>query len=169
MALYRIVIQNKTSSEKPLNAVTKESEGLGGEVSSAEAAANVAVKMLKKAVSVGAIVHTVDQIVSQQRSTISLRTGAQEYGQRASYAYQKASGFIKSVAMGAIVGKSAGLPGMIAGASVAALLNVGGQVMDYFMKQDVILKEQSLEDISRRLQMTRATVSGRRYSNIMEI
>ncbi len=58
--------------------------------------------------------------------------------------------------------------GIAVGAGVGALLNLGGQAIDYLKKNDIIQKEQELEDISRRMQMMRATASGRRYSNITE-
>ena len=169
MREYVIKLTNETSKEKPVKAVTGSGDGVGGETDEgASKGEKYAVKMAKRLVSVGTIVHTADQIISHQHSMISLQTGAQEYGQRASYAYQKGSSFIKSVAMGAIAGSGSGPFGAIAGASVAALLNVGGEAMNYFLRRDEIQKQKELEDISRRMRMQRATVSGRRYSNITE-
>ena len=99
---------------------------------------------------------------------ISLETGAQEYGQRVQYIYQKAGGFVKSVAMGALAGSAAGPIGAAAGAAIAAVTNIGSSIMNYFFKQDQIATQKELEDTSRRMRMMRATVSGRRYSNVTE-
>lgn len=166
---YVIEIRNETQDESPVNAVTGGKKGVGGETSEGMSkGAAYAVKMAKRLVTVGAIVHTVDQVLSHQHSMISLQTGAQEYGQRASFIYQKTSSLIQAVGMGVLAGSSAGLGGAIAGGVIAGVANVGSQVMNYLFTQDVIAKQKSLEDISRRMNMTRATVSGRRYSNITE-
>ena len=168
MEEYVIRIINDTEDETPVKAVTGANESVGGEVSSPSKGEAYAMKMAKRLVSVGAIVHTADQILSHQHSMISLEAGAQEYGQRASYIYQKASGFIKSVAMGAYAGSAASPVGALAGAAVAAVMNIGSNAMNYFLKQDQISMEKDLEDTSRRMRMMRATVSGRRYSNVTE-
>ncbi|MDE7453630.1 MAG: hypothetical protein K2N22_04400 [Clostridia bacterium] len=165
---YVIRIINDSGNDTPVKAVTGENEKVGGEVQDSSKGAEYAMKMAKRIVSVRAIVHTVDQIISHQHSMISLETGAQEYGQRASYAYQKVGGFVKSVAMGAVAGSVAGPVGAIAGAAVAAATSIGSELMNYYMRQDEISTKKDLEDISRRMRMTRATVSGRRYSNITE-
>lgn len=165
---YVIRIINDTGEESPVKAVTGSNESIGGEVSNPSKGEAYAMKMAKRLVSVGAIVHTVDQIASHQHSMISLETGAQEYGQRVQYTYQKVGGFIKSVAMGAWAGSAAGPLGALAGAAVAAVTNVGSNVMNYLFKQDQIAAEKDLEDTSRRMRMMRATVSGRRYSNVTE-
>lgn len=165
---YVIRIINDTEEEKPVKAVSGANESMGGEVSNPSKGEAYAMKMAKRLVSVGAIVHTTDQIVSHQRSMISLETGAQEYGQRASYMYQKVGGFVKSVAMGAVAGSAAGPIGALAGAAFAAVANIGSNAMNYFFKQDQIATQQDLEDTSRRMRMMRATVSGRRYSNVTE-
>lgn len=163
MREHVIRIINDTSEKSPVKAVTGNEKSAGGETSEDEATKGEKVlnSLVKRVVSVGAIVHTADQILSHQHSTISLQTGAQEYGQRASYIYQKAGGFVKTVAMGALAG---GLPGAV----VAGVLNVGSNAVSYLFKQDILQKEKELEDISRRMRMMRATVSGRRYSNITE-
>ncbi len=169
MKEYVIRIVNDTSDENPVKAVTGDEKSAGGETEEGSTAGEkLAQSLVKRVISVGAIVNTADQIISHQLSTISLQTGAQEYGQRASYIYQKAGGFVKSVAMGATMGSVAGIGGSIAGAAVAAVLNVGSNVVSYLFKQDIIQKEKELEDISRRMRMMRATVSGRRYSNVTE-
>lgn len=165
---YVIRIINDTEEDKPVKAVSGSNESVGGEVSNPSKGEAYAMKMAKRLVSVGAIVHTADQIVSHQYSMISLETGAQEYGQRASYMYQKVGGFVKSVAMGAVAGSAAGPIGALAGAAFAAITNIGSNVMNYFFKQDQIATQQDLEDTSRRMRMMRATVSGRRYSNVTE-
>ena len=165
---YIIRIINDTEQESPVQAVTGSNESVGGEVSDSSKGESYAMKMAKQLVSVGAIVHTVDQVVSHQLSMISLETGSQEYGQRASYVYQKAGGFVKSVAAGALVGSAAGPWGALAGAAIAAVSNIGSNLMNYFFKQDEISAQKDLEDTSRRMRMTRAAVSGRRYSNVTE-
>lgn len=170
MATYEIVIRNETAQDTPVNPVTTPSKS---ETSSPSATQGekYAAKLAKRIVSVGTIVHTADQIISHQHSMISLTTGAQEYGQRASYMYNKGSSFIKSVGMGAYAGYAAtgGNPaGAAAGAAVAALLQVGSFAMNYFMKSDEIATKQALEDVSIRMRGQRATISGRRYSNITE-
>lgn len=165
---YVIRIINDTGEETPVKAVTGSNESIGGEVSNPSQGEAYAMKMAKRLVSVGAIVHTADQIVSHQVSMISLETGAQEYGQRVQYIYQKAGGFVKSVAMGALAGSAAGPLGALAGAAVAAVTNIGSNIMNYFFKQDQIATQRELEDTSRRMRMMRATVSGRRYSNVTE-
>lgn len=167
MAVYEIRITNQTQSENKIEPVTKPTKSETA-TPSATQGEKYAASLAKKIVSVGAVVHTADQIISHQHAMISLTTGAQEYGQRASYAYQKGSSFIKSVTTGAIVGSTAGVPGAVAGAAVAALLQVGSFAMNYFMKQDEISKKSALEDVSIRMRGVRATVSGRRYSNITE-
>lgn len=171
MAEYKVVITNGTPQSAPVQLVPNaQNNGVGGEKDvPVSSGAKYAQSLLKKVVGVGVIVHTADQIISQQHSTISLTTGSQEYGQRASYFYQKGSSFIKSVVMGGIAGNSAAGPvGAAAGVAVAALLNIGGQTMNYFMQKSVLEKEKDLEDISIRMRTMRATVSGRRYSNITE-
>lgn len=162
---------NDTTEDAPVKAVTGGGNGVGGETGAGATKGEAyARKMVKRLVSVGTIVHTADQIISHQHATISLQTGAQEYGQRASYAYQKGSSFMKSVVMGAYAGGvAAGPVGVAAGISVAALLNIGNETMNYFLRNDEIQKQKDLEDISRRMRMQRATVSGRRYSNITEV
>lgn len=165
---YVIRIVNETSDEAPVKAVTGANESMGGEVSNSSKGAEYAMKMAKRLVSVGAIVHTADQIISHQNSMISLQTGAQEYGQRATYIYQKAGGFVKSVAMGALAGSTAGPVGAGIGALFAAVTNLGSNALSYFFKQDQIAAGKELEDTSRRMRMMRATVSGRRYSNVTE-
>ncbi len=171
MAQYEIVITNGTTQQSPVQVVPQaQNNSVGGEKDvPVSAGARYAQSLLKKVVGVGVIVHTADQIISQQHSTISLTTGAQEYGQRASYFYQKGSSFIKSVVIGGMAGgQVAGPGGAVAGAAVSALLNIGGQAMNYFLQKDVLDKQKSLEDISIRMRTMRATVSGRRYSNITE-
>lgn len=169
MKNYVIEIRNETREESPVKAVTGGGNGLGGETNAGASKGEAyAVKMAKRLVSVGAIVHTVDQVLSHQHSVISLQTGAQEYGQRASFAYQKTSSFIKAVGMGALAGSAVSPLGAVAGGVIAGLTNIGAQAMNYLFAQDVIQKQKSLEDISRRMNMTRVTVSGRRYSNVTE-
>lgn len=165
---YVIRIINETDDETPVKAVSGSNESMGGEVSSPSKGEAYAMKMAKRLVSVGAIVHTADQVVSHQVSMISLETGAREYGQRAAYVYQKGGGFVKSVAMGAIAGSAVGPWGAFAGAAVAAVTSFGGSLLNYLFKQDQIAAEKDLEDTSRRMRMMRATVSGRRYSNVTE-
>lgn len=167
---YVIRLVNEAKEESPVKAVTGQNESVGGESSGASSnAANYAVKLAKRAVSVAVIANTVDQVISHQRSLITIKTGAQEYGQRAAYGYQKTSSFIKSVAFGAFAGFQAGGPvGAAIGGGFAALMNVGGNVMEYFFQSDVVKQNQDLEDITRRMNMMRATVSGRRYSNVTE-
>lgn len=166
---YVIEIRNETQEETPVKAVTGGGNSVGGETSEGAAKGEQFAKsMVKRLVSVSTVVHTVDQIFSHQHAMISLQTGAQEYGQRANFAYQKTSSFVKSVAMGAVAGSIVPGIGTAVGAVIGAATNLGGQVMNYFFTQDVISKQKSLEDISRRMNMSRATVSGRRYSNITE-
>lgn len=169
MAQYEIVITNGTEQSSPVQLVPKAQNSVGGEKDvPVSAGAKYAQSLLKKVVGPGVIVHTVDQVISHNHDMISLTTGQQEYGQRASYAYSKGSSFIKSVVMGGLAGSSFGPVGAIAGAGVAALLNVGSQAMSYFLQSDTISKEKDLEDISIRMRTMRATVSGRRYSNVTE-
>lgn len=166
---YVIEIRNETQEETPVKAVTGGGNSVGGETSEGAAKGEQFAKsMVKRLVSVSTVVHTVDQIFSHQHAMISLQTGAQEYGQRANFGYQKTSSFIKSVAMGAVSGSAFGLPGAVVGGVIGGAANVGSQFMNYLFTQDVIAKQKSLEDISRRMNMSRATVSGRRYSNITE-
>lgn len=166
---YVIRLINDAGEGTPVKAVTGSNESIGGEVSNPSQGEAYAMKMAKRLVSVGAIVHTADQVVSHQISMISLQTGAQEYGQRVQYIYQKGGGFVKSVAMGAVAGGTAAGPlGALAGAAIAAVANIGSGLMNYFFKQDQIATQKELEDTSRRMRMMRATVSGRRYSNVTE-
>ena len=169
MARYEFVIKNETSDESPVKAVTGENKGVGGETSEgASAGEKMAVSMAKKLISVGVVVHTVDQVVSHQHSLISLQTGAQEYGQRANFIYQKGSGLLKSVIGGAVTGSAGGPVGAAIGAVVGLVTNIGSNVMSYALKQQTINTQKDLEDISRRMRMMRATTSGRRYSNVTE-
>lgn len=169
MAQYEIVITNGTEKSSPVQLVPKAQNSVGGEKDvPASAGAKYAQSLLKKVVGVGALVHTAEQVISSNHDMISLTTGQREYGQRASYAYSRGSSFIKSVIMGGIEGLSLGPVGAIAGAGVAALLNIGSQAMNYFMQTDTLNKEKDLEDISIRMRTMRATVSGRRYSNVTE-
>lgn len=169
MAEYVIRIINETSENAPVKGVAGDKDGLGGEISeSAGTGQAVASKLAKKIVSKGVILHTANQIISHQHSLISLKTGAHEYAQRANYAYQKGSSFITSVVLGAELGSAGGIGGIAAGALVGALVNIGGNALNYVLEQDRINTEKELEDISIGMRSTRATVSGRRYSNITE-
>lgn len=168
---YVIRLVNDAAEESPVKALSGvNSEGVGGETASAPTKGEAfAQKLAKRFIGPAVVVSTVDQIISHQHSVISLTTGAREYGQRAAYGYQKTSSFIKSVAMGALAGNMA-VPGVgaIAGGLSTALLNGIGFGMEYLFQNDVIEKQKDLEDISLRMQRTRATVSGRRYSNVTE-
>lgn len=169
---YVIRLVNDTQNKAPSKAVSggNGQESVGGEISS-EAAGNgqqYVMGLAKRFVSVGAIVNTIDQFASYEISQISLDTGAHEYGQRVSYIYQKAGGFVKSVAMGAVAGSAAGPVGALVGAAVAAVSNVVSNVVSMAYKKDQISRAESLEDISRSIRTSRATVSGRRYSNTTE-
>lgn len=167
---YVIRLVNDAAEESPVKALSGvNSEGVGGETASAPTKGEAfAQKLAKRFIGPAVVVSTVDQIISHQHSVISLTTGAREYGQRAAYGYQKTSSFIKSVAMGALAGSTAGPVGAIAGGLSTALLNGIGFGMEYLFQNDVMEKQKDLEDISLRMQRTRATVSGRRYSNVTE-
>lgn len=169
MTRYLIEIANTTAQESPVKAVTGSSDTVGGETSAgASWGEKYAKSMAKRLVSYAAISSTVNQIANHAHSTINLRTGANEVSQRVNFVYQKSFGLVNSAILGGIAGAPGGPLGIAVGAGVGALLNLGGQAIDYLKKNDIIQKEQELEDISRRMQMMRATASGRRYSNITE-
>ncbi len=169
MQRYVIEITNTTAQESPIKPVTGASESVGGETSAgASWGERYAKSMVKRFVSYAAIASTVNQVVSHYGSQITLRTGAHEVSQRLNFYMQKGMSISNSFIMGAMAGAAGGPIGMAVGATVGTLLNLGGQAIDYLKKNDMLQKEQELEDISRRMQLMRATVSGRRYSNITE-
>lgn len=90
----------------------------------------------------------VNQLVSQQINTVSLRTGAQELQDRLSFGYQMIQSgvnMVESIAIGAMMGGAAG-------AVVGAVMSVTTTAISYAHKQSVLDMNRSLEDI---------TISGR--------
>ena len=86
----------------------------------------------------------VNQLVSQQINTVSLRTGAQELQDRLSFGYQMIQSgvnMVESIAIGAMMGGAAG-------AVVGAVMSVTTTAISYANKQQTIRYEQNLENIS---------------------
>lgn len=167
---YEFVFKNETETEskKKKNPVAgngseaKENggqgEGQGG-------------KDTKKAIAKGIVVYRtaksfVNQVVSHNVSTVSLRTGSEELQQRLSFAYevgQKAFGMVESVFIGAAVGN---LPGAIIG----GLLSAAHTAISYAQKAETISLQRPVESVSLRNQQIRAggslaTFSGSRTQN----
>lgn len=172
MVTYEIVIKNQTAKKMP-KAVSGGNNGgssVGGEMSSGESKlASYVGKLAARVVSVQALVSTVDQGLSHYYSTRSIVTGTQEESARLNFAYQKISGAAKSIGFGALAGSAAGPVGAAIGAAFAAVTYAANEGINYLKKQDILQKENDLESISRRMQMMRATVSGRRYTNVTEM
>lgn len=167
MATYEIVIRNATVQKKPkaVSGNNSDEESAGG-----EKLAKYVGKLAGRIVSVQAVVSTVDQAMSHYYSTRSIVTGAREESQRANFAYQHISGAAKSALYGAMAGGSvAGVPGAIIGSLVSLGTYAVNDGINALKKQDILQKENDLETISRRMQMMRATVSGRRYTNVTEM
>ena len=124
-------------------------------------------KVVKKAaqmVSFATVKSTADQIINYKISTISLRTGATEYEQRASAIHSVISQTVGAGA--ALIG--AGIAAGPAGVAVAAIGLIASGInkaIEISQKEDKLRLQESVENVSIGMQNVRAGVAGRRGSN----
>lgn len=102
-----------------------------------------------------------DSMINYRVSTISLRTGAQEYQQRVQFVYSEASqalSAVGTVAAGAIMGGPVGAGLAAVGVGVTYLMKAIG----WAQNADRLRMEQDKESISIAMQDIRAGFEGRR-------
>lgn len=161
---YVITIKNETSRKKKNPVAGNNSEATENGGAQAE-------NDRKAAIAKGLVVyHTaksfVNQVVSHNVSTVSLRTGSEELQEKISFAYeigQKAFGFVESVAIGALVGN-------VPGAVIGGVLSAAHTAISYAQKAETISLQRSVESMSLRNMQIRAggslaTFSGSRGTN----
>ena len=106
----------------------------------------------------------VNQLVSQQISTVSLRTGAQELQDRLSFGYQMVQSgvnMVESIAIGAMMGGAAG-------AVVGAVTSVVTTAISYANKQQTINLQRDVENASLNNMAVRAGGSLASFSKSRE-
>lgn len=170
---YRIVV-DLSGGEQNKSAVAgtgSGSTGSGGTESSessgswqAESSFGKVENKLKSLVSFAAVKSTADKLISNRISTVSLRTGANEYEQRLSFQHSVASQVVgagAALAMGFSVGGPAGLAVAGIGLAVSAVQ----KFMDIQQKEETLRLEKDLESVSIGMQLVRAGSSGRRASD----
>lgn len=165
---YKITIENKSSRGKGSTSAKMTSDTVGGSVGKEDSSfwktgffgAN---DEAKQGITKGlAVYHTVkgfvDNAVSYEVSTVTLRTGSnrmQEEAQLRYKIYSKASGVLESVSKGALVG---GLPGAIVGLGISGIREVIG----IGQRQNTLNLERALEDTSIQMASIRAGINNSR-------
>lgn len=163
---YEIILKNETAKKKSPIAGddgSGQKEGGNGAIASAGASKKTVAAAKGLAVFKTQIQPFIDNIVTHQISTVSLRTGSDELQERLSFAYsvgKQVAGVLESVAMGAMVGQGVGA---IIGA-VFGIVNVG---LNYAQKADTLRLQKANEDVSLQFQAIRrggglSTYSGSR-------
>lgn len=150
MAQYELVIRNETDdSESPIAS--------GGAAKSANkngpAPGMTSRQAFKEVMAVGGVAASfVNQVVTHQIQTVSLRTGAEEQQERLSFAYsiaKQVGSTVLSTAVGAALGGGIGaIIGLVVGIEHAAL--------SYMQKVNELRTQKTLEDIGLRYLNARA-------------
>ena len=116
---------------------------------------------LKKMVSFAAVKSTADKIANNRINKIALSTGAREYEQRLSFAYNTASQAIGAGAAlvgGAVMGGPAGL----AVAAITVATSAINKLMEIKQKEETLRLHENLENVSIGMASVRAGTAGRR-------
>lgn len=139
---YVFTFKNETETGKKKNPVAgngaEPKEGSGSQSSSRKAAIAKGIVVYRTAKSF------VDQAVTHNISTVSLRTGAEELQERLAFARemtQKGLNIVESVAFGALVGNAAG-------AIIGLMTSVSHTVISYAQKAETLRLERSVENAS---------------------
>lgn len=135
-----------------------------GDTSSGDVGAGKIANKLKTMVSFSAIKSTADQLINYQISTISLRTGATEYEQRASATYSAISQGV-GAGMALIAGGVAAGPAGVVVAALGIAANGIRKVIGIAQKQNTLRLQESVENVSIGMQNVRAGTVGRRGNN----
>ena len=133
----------------------------GGQASSPDAPVSSlrgAETALKHIVSYGAVKGLADRLVNYEISTITLRTGAREYEQKASFWYQQAG---RALNAGVAVGVGL-LTGNLPLALIGIAASAGSIALGYAMNANTIRIKETREDISIGYELIRAGVINRR-------
>lgn len=164
MAQYEVVIRNETDETQ---------SPIAGSGSTAKKTANSGsatvgnVNALKGIMTVkGIVAPFVDQVVSHQIQTVSLRTGAEEQQERLSFAYsitKQIGGTLLSTAVGAAMGGGVG-------AIIGLAVGVAHAAISYSQKASELRTQKALEDVGLRYMNARAggsvaSFSGSRLKN----
>lgn len=149
---YTITLKNETQSEQA------ERNPIAGSGAQTQNGDSGGVASWRKGVAKGIVTFNtyvkpfVDQLVTQQISTITLRTGAEELQEKAEFAYSaiKAGvGLIESVLIGGLVGN---LPGAVIG----GLMSISTTAISYANKAQTLNLQRSVESMSLRNMEIRA-------------
>ena len=138
MAKYEIVIKNETDTDKSSPIAGNTAQGKTAGKTDEKSVNTTALKGLMAAKSIA--VSVIDQTVSHEISTVSLRTGANEQQDRLSFAYsvgKQVGSAVMSLAVGAAVG---GLPGAIIGLTtslISTAVTYSNKAADIQMQHDL--------------------------------
>lgn len=135
-----------------------------GSSSGGDGGAEKIANKLKSMVSFAAIKSTADQLINYRISTISLRTGATEYEERASARYSAVSQAV-GAGMALIAGGVTAGPAGIAVAALGIVANGIQKVVGIAQKSNTLALQESVENVSIGMQNVRAGTVGRRGSN----
>lgn len=163
MAKYEIVLRNETNDdESPIasgGAAKSANKGGASEITGRQA--------FKKVMAVGGIAASfVNQVVTHQIQTVSLRTGAEEQQERLAFAYsiaKQVGGTLLSTAVGAAMGGGIG-------AVVGLVVGIAHTAISYSQKAEELRIQKTVEDVGLRYLNARAggsvaSFSGSRLRN----
>lgn len=163
MAKYEIVIRNDTDdNDSPIasgGAAKSANKGGASDITGRQAA--------KKVMAVGGIAASfVNQVVTHQIQTVSLRTGAEEQQERLAFAYsiaKQVGGTLLSTAVGAAMGGGIG-------AVVGLVVGIAHTAISYSQKAEELRIQKTVEDVGLRYLNARAggsvaSFSGSRLRN----
>lgn len=119
---------------------------------------------LAKMVSFSALKSTADQLINYRISTISLRTGATEYEERASARYSAISQAV-GAGMALVAGGVTAGPAGVVVAAMGIAANAIQKVVGIAQRSNTLALEESVENVSIGMQNVRAGTVGRRGSN----
>lgn len=139
------------------------SASTGGNSSGSDGVGKIANK-LKTMVSFSAAKSTADQLISYQISTISLRTGATEYEQRASARFSAVSQAV-GAGMALIAGGVTAGPAGVVVAALGIVANGIQKVIGIAQRENTLRLQESVENVSIGMQNVRAGTVGRRGNN----
>ena len=163
MAKYELVLRNETNDdESPIasgGAAKSADKGGTSEITGRQA--------FKKVMAAGGIAASfVNQVVTHQIQTVSLRTGAEEQQERLAFAYsiaKQVGGTLLSTAVGAAMGGGIG-------AVVGLVVGIAHTAISYSQKAEELRIQKTVEDVGLRYLNARAggsvaSFSGSRLRN----
>lgn len=135
-----------------------------GSSSGGDGGAEKIANKLKSMVSFAAIKSTADQLINYRISTISLRTGATEYEERASARYSAVSQAV-GAGMALIAGGLVAGPAGVAVAALGIAANGISKAIVIAQRSNTLALQESVENVSIGMQNVRAGTVGRRGNN----